>query len=328
MGNDFHLMNFIGQAIASAVRELLETKHLYQSVDIPEKSFDDFIRNSTEECRKEIARAEPGISSGRPGYIAQVHEEQLRNRKDSILNSPWDFDAETYMRTGRGAQPARISENFPSITSPSVRISCGSKKCKGTVQPHNSGYIGAHPEINSYTLNRDTSIVQIYSFPYQCQNCKEEPLVFLVKRDGLKLTLVGRSQFPDVLVPDFIPKEQRKFFRNAVIVNQANFVLAAAMYLRTLIEQHFYQVIPKAEIEVIKKKGSPRGDELAELYAKTLPKGFPSDFPSLRKAYDDLSEVLHRGNEDDEASKKFITVKTDIEKHFDALRVFNSILAK
>jgi len=321
-------MNFIGQAIASAVRDLLETKHLYQSVEISEKSFDDFIGSSIELQRQEIARGESGISSGRPAAIAKVFGDQLNSRKDSILNSPWDFDAETHAQTGRGAQPVRISENFPSITSPSVRVSCGSKKCKGTVQPHNSGYIGAHPEINCYTLSRDISIVQIYSFPYQCQNCKEEPLVFLVKRDGLKLTLVGRSQFPEVLVPDFIPKEQRKFYRNALVVSEANFILAAVMYLRTLIEQHFYQVIPKAEIEAIKKKGSPRGDELAELYAKTLPKGFPSDFPSLRKAYDDLSEVLHRGKEDDETSKKFASVKSDVEKHFDALRVFNSILQK
>ncbi|MGA2787473.1 MAG: hypothetical protein ABSF60_08090 [Verrucomicrobiota bacterium] len=319
-------MNFIGQAIASAVRELLETKHLYQSVEISEKSFDNFIQNSIEAYKQEIARGEPGISSGGPAAIAKVFGDQLRDRKISILNSPWDFDAETYSPIGRGAQPARISENFPSITSPSVRVSCGSKKCKGSVQPHNSGYIGAHPEIDSYTLNRHPSIVQIFSFAYQCQNCKEEPLVFLVKRDSLKLTLVGRSQFPEVSVPDFIPKDQRIFYRRAIIAEQTDFTLAAALYLRTLIEQRFYQVIPKADIEAI--KGNPTGDELADLYAKTLPKSFPSDFPSLKKAYSDLSEVLHRGKEDAEVSGTFIKVRICVDKHFDALRVFDSISTK
>jgi len=316
-------MNFISQTIALAVRELLETKHLFQSVEIPVKTFDEFIRNSTEECRKEVAQTEPGVSSGRPGFIAKVHEEQLRSRNDSILNSPWDFDAETYSPMGRGAQPARITENFPSITLPSVRVSCGSKKCKGSVQPHNSGYIGAHPEISSYTLNRRSTIVQTYSFAYQCQNCKEEPLVFLVKRDGLKLTLVGRSQFPEIAVPNFIPEAQRKFYRNAIIADKTSFTLAAALYLRTVVEQYFYAVIPEAEIKAI--KGNPTGDELAELYSKTLPKNFPSSFPSLKKAYDDLSGILHSGKENDETKIFFVTIRVAVDGHFQAVQLFKEM---
>jgi hypothetical protein len=318
-------MNFVSQAIALAVRDLLETKHLYQNVEISVKAFDDFIRNSTEECRKEAAKAEPGISSPGPAFIAKIHDEQLRDRLNSILNSAWDFDAETFASAGRGARPARISENFPSITAPSARVCCGSKKCKGTAQPHNSGYIGAHPEINSYILSRHPSIVQVYSFAYQCQNCKEEPLIFLIKRDGVKLTLVGRSQFPEVLVPGYIPEAQRKFYKKAIVADQTSFTLAAALYLRTVIEQFFYAIIPEAEIKII--KGNPTGDELADLYAKTLPQNFPSNFPSLKKAYSDLSEILHSGKEDDETKKAFLTFRNAVDGHFKAVQLFKEMPA-
>lgn len=313
----------ISRKILSALQELLETKHLYQSVQFSEEDFDSVINSIIEEHKREASRAEPGINLDGTPYL-QNRIEKLNQERDALLYSDWHFFTESNWPPG---VPAVDSVDLPPLLLPSARVSCGSKQCEGSIQPHNAGFAGWRYGVLSFDFPQE-GMMQVFSLPYQCQNCKKEPLVFLVKRDALKLTLVGRSQFPEVLVPDFIPKEQRKFYRNALIVREANFILAAVMYLRTLIEQHFYQVIPKAEIEAIKKKGSPRGDELAELYAKTLPKGFPSDFPSLRKAYDDLSEVLHRGKEDDEASKKFASVKSDVEKHFDALRVFNSILQK
>jgi hypothetical protein len=49
---------------------------------------------------------------------------------------------------------------------------------------------------------------------------------------------------------------------------------------------------------------------------------------ALCDRFGNLSEVLHHGKEDAEAAKIFANVKSDVEKHFDALRVFNSISAK
>ena len=162
--------------------------------------------------------------------------------------------------------------------------------------------------------------MQVFAFPYQCQGCKGEPLVLFVRREVLKLTLVGRSQFPQIIVPKFIPETQRKFYRNAIISDQTNFVLAAALYLRTLIEQYFYQAIPEPQIKAI--KGNPTGDELADLYAKTLPQHFPGNFPSLKKAYDDLSRIVHSGKEDDEAKASFQTIRKAVEGHFEAIQLF------
>jgi hypothetical protein len=315
-------------AIRNAFTELLETKHLYQSAIV-----------SFSKIQSALPKIVDGEFAGRFMFAGprqppsqddiDAVKQSIRKKFDdhiaSWTNGEWILLNEK-TASGFGSEEERVICSRFAI--PSIKTFC--TKCDSGPWPHNlardsgnRGYL--------FEADEETPHIQVFSLPFQCQNCKKEarePLVFLIKRDRLKLTLVGRSQFPEVSIPDFIPKEQRKFYRNAIVVSQANFILAATMYLRTLIEQHFYQMIPKADIEAIKKKGSPRGDELAELYAKTLPKGFPSDFPSLRKAYDDLSEVLHRGNEDDEASKKFFSIKTDIEKHFDALRLFNSILKK
>lgn len=317
------LENIISQKVSLALQELLETKHLYQSVEIFEKEFDEPVNHILGGYKRELFRSEPGNQDA--DAILKRRTEKLNQQRGALLYSDWYFYTESNPPPG---VPPIGSVELPPIPLPSVRVSCGSKQCKGSIQPHNSGFVGWRYGVMSFDLQQVGSVMQIFSFPFQCQNCKEEPLVFLVKRDVLKLTLVGRSQFPEVLVPDYIPKELRKIYRNAVVANQVNFTLAAAMYLRTLIEQYFYQAIPEAEIEAIKQKGNPRGDELAELYAKTLPAEFPSYVPSLRKAYDNLSQVMHRGDEDDEASKKVFSVKVDVEKHFEALKLLNSILKR
>lgn len=315
-------------AIRCAFSELLERKHLYQNVSvdfgkirtlIPELATQDFHGRfvigspSNPPTKKEIEE-----------FIKSL-ERQFEKCISDWNSGEWILIDEATAKAFNGDE-VRIRMNRFAI--PSINTFCSI--CNSGPWPHNLAH-GSGPRGYAFESDDNAANVQIFSLSFQCQNCKKEkkePLVFLVKRDGLKLTLVGRSQFPEVLVPDYIPKELRKVFRNAVVANQVNFTLAAAMYLRTLVEQHFYQAIPKAEIEAIKQKGNPRGDELAELYAKTLPTEFPSYVPSLRKAYDDLSEVMHRGDEDDEASKIVLSVKVDIEKHFEALKLLNSILKR
>ncbi|HXC98732.1 MAG TPA: hypothetical protein VN048_05275 [Verrucomicrobiae bacterium] len=321
--NDSELTEFASKVISLAFRDLLETKHLYQSIDISEKTLDDFIANQVKERRIEVARSEPGFSSGRPDAIATAVRGTLQTQKQAALNSPWDFMAETSRPTGELERTPRISEGFPPMTLPSVRVSCGSKECKGTIQPHNSGYVGADLELSSYILPRSESIVQIFSLVYQCQNCKGEPLVFLVKRNGLKLTLTGRSRFPDISVPTFIPEEQRNSYKKAIISHTTSFTLGAALYLRSVIEQHFYKTIPEAEIRAI--TGNPTGDALADLYAKILPKDFPSNFPSLKKAYGDLSAIIHSGREDEDVSKAFSLIREAVDAHFKAVQLFKEM---
>jgi hypothetical protein len=316
--DELQTIDFISRTIASAVRELLETKHLYQSVEIPVKAFDDFIKSAVEECRKEIARSEMGISSGRPAAIAHEFSDQLRNCGTSALNSPWNLSLKNelpplYVRQ-TGPKPLNL------FLLPTVRISCA--QCDAVKPPHNPGYVGLTVD-STTVLTMNNGAIQVFALPYQCQSCKCEPLFFLVRREGLRLTLVGRSQFQEISVPDFIPKYQRKFYRNAIIADQTSFTLAAALYLRSLIEQYFYQTIPETDIKAI--RGNPTGDELAELYAKTLPKSFPDNFPSLKKAYDDLSKIIHSGKEGDDTKQSFVAIRSAVDGHFKAIQIFKEM---
>jgi hypothetical protein len=302
-----HLIN----AVNNAIQDLLENHCLYQSV-----TTDVFVCERAVENIKKIRRSPMSPITG---------------DESAVIRRLIDFKTGAWALTLEGVLPTILAplKRFETPTPnwfspPTIRVSCNN--CDGVKPPHNPGYLGLTTDsIYAYTSIKDNSI-QIFALPYQCQNCKCEPVFFLIRREGVKLTLVGRSQFQEVLVPDFIPKDQRKYYRNAIIAGQTGFTLAAVLYLRTMIEQLFHQKIPQAQLDAI--KGNPTGDELGDLYAKTLPDNFPGNFPSLKKAYSDLSEVLHHGKEDVEAINKFSSVKGDVEKHFDALRVFNSISAK
>lgn len=313
-----NLDDVISRKILSALKELLETKHLYQSVHIFEKDFDEPINHLIEIHKQEAARAEPGINLDGTPYL-ENRIKKLNQERNDLLYCNWYFYTES--NPPPGAQPIG-SVDLPPLLLPSVRVSCGSKQCRGSIQPHNAGFVGwRYGEISFDYQN--AGVIQSFSLPYQCQNCREEPLVFLVTREKLKLTLVGRSQFSEVLVPNFIPDAQRKFYRNAIIADQTSFTLAAALYLRTVIEQYFYAVIPAAEVAAI--QGNPTGDELAELYAKTLPKNFPNNFPSLKKAYNDLSKIVHSGKENDETKKSFAALRIAVDGHFKAVQLFREM---
>ena len=314
-----NLVDIISRKILSVLQELLEKKHLYQSVEISQKDFDEAIDGIIEDRRREISRAEPSLDPDTMGILKKRKENLIRER-DALLFSDWDFYPETNPPPGA---PPIDNQGLPYSPLPFIRTACSSKQCKGSVQPHNSGFVGLRYATVPFNFLEGHSLLQIFSFPYHCQNCKNEPLVFLVKRSGLKLTLVGRSQFPEVFIPSFIPEAQRKYYRNAIVADQTSFTLAAALYLRTLIEQYFYAVIPLEQIKAI--NGNPTGDELAELYAKTLPKNFPSNFPSLKKAYDDLSEIVHSGKENDVTKKSFVTIRTAVDGHFKALQLFKEM---
>ena len=305
--------------IVSAFQELFESKHLYQHVVVGIDEFGEIIREAADESALRLS--DPGSDFSSAANAAR-HINDLKKFRDSILESVWRFGAEIHSYSGSDPISPFASGLSP-LPLPSIRVACSSSRCNGSVQPHNSGYVGLPAEIGSYDLGRVKPTIQLISIPYQCQNCKAEPLVFLVKRVGLKLTLVGRSQFPEVAIPDFIPDKQRKFYRNAVIADQTGFTLAAALYLRTVIEQYFHQTIPEAIVKAI--RGHPTGDELAELYAKTLPKAFPDSFPSLKKAYDDLSKIVHSGKEDDETKKSFAAIRSAVDGHFKAVQLFKEM---
>jgi hypothetical protein len=152
---------------------------------------------------------------------------------------------------------------------------------------------------------------QLFALLYQCQRCESLPTAFIVKRLGTDLFLEGRSPIEHVELPGFIPKEEKHWFRDAVIGYQTGKVLAALFYLRTFIEQFARR---KTGTQGDKKTG----DEILTAYADTIPENLRETMPSLREWYDKLSEALHGAKED---STLFGSAREKIEEHFDIRRV-------
>lgn len=195
-----------------------------------------------------------------------------------------------------------------------IAIDC--THCDATRPPHNSGFKGqkVHFEDLCWEIKRKGKTVkcQTFMFPYQCQACKGEPLVFLVRREGMKLTLVGRNHFELPNVPKTIPKEETKFLGEATIAFNTGSPLAGLFLLRTTVEQYMRRVTGITE--------KLSGDDLADRYATLLADDFPkSRYPSLKSVYDELSACIHAA---DANEAQFLKSRADIEKHFDLLKHF------
>lgn len=152
---------------------------------------------------------------------------------------------------------------------------------------------------------------QMFFLVYQCQRCFGKPEGFLVRRETWSLGLSGRSPMELVEIPNYIPKAESFFYRDAVIAFNSGKILAALFYLRVFVEQFARHITGLT--------GRVTGDEIMDAYYKTLPTPNKDQMPSLRDWYDKLSECLHAARQD---AALFETAKVQIEKHFDMRRVF------
>ena len=159
-------------------------------------------------------------------------------------------------------------------------------------------------------FQKENDIVQLFFFPYQCQSCRGEPLILVVRREGIKLQLVGRSQFEKIKVPRHIPKEENKYYSDAKIAYNTGRILAGLFYLRTMIEQYMRRVLDNYT--------RVTGEELAEQYAKLLDEEFPKRFKTLRKIYEELSAKIHDAQNDE---GQFLQSLFDINTHFEQLKL-------
>ncbi len=320
---DPNIVNMLHDEIIQRIIELLEKKHLYQYVRIDttnvEKLIDDVKESAVKEFkeRRKASRVlgeHPGAVSRSPEVIikdyVQRRQQGMRHTTDFIMASPWSFTTDVFNQPLAVSDMRHTSEEATHFVLPTVSVLC--KKCD-SIQPHNSGFRGQTQEFQavSKTINKEgiQVPVQTFVFPYECQKCKEEPLLFLVHREGSKLKLVGRNHFEKVQVPKTIPSEEKEYFSDAVVAYNTGNVLAGLFLLRTTIEQYMRRIL-----EITDRK---TGDELANEYAALLHDEFPQSYPSMKTIYEELSIVLHNA---DANSTQFEKSKKDIENHFELLK--------
>jgi hypothetical protein len=268
--------------ITSAFRELLTSKHLYQSVQL------DTEVTGIKEIEDAVGNVKASLMQG---WLSQ-------------LESNWIAD-----------DPARRSDSLPLFSSrlrfcpPDIKTFC--KECDG-IEAFNlssaEDLLARGGSVNVPLRSRKGATVQVFALSYVCQSCKSIPEVFLVRRDGHRLTLSGRTPIEHVAVPSDIPKVVSRFYSSAVVARQSGQTLAANFFLRTVVEQFSNS-----------KTSAGTADESIEQYMDALPKDFRARFPSFRDIYGVLSSDIHSAIG---SSEVFDHRLEKVVKHFKARRLF------
>jgi hypothetical protein len=295
--------DIFAKKVSESIRELLEQKYLYQNVLVDIEPLRKLISPETMRLVRQ---------SGSAGS-ATYYEKSLKEGLAKCQQATWEFDTvKPDLNDALAGLIQKLDNFFVQVPLPTIKVTCN--QCNSILPPHNPGYGHISEQRRSHVFQMTPEPTQLFEVSYQCQSCKGEPVVFLIHRRGLKLTMVGRSQMAAVDVPKFIPNEILKLFRNSIVAQRTGFILAAALYLRCAIENYMRSAIAAKE--------RLTGDELAELYAQSLSKDFSDNFPSLKKAYSDLSLMLHNGLETDAEFQIYSGVKDAIEGHFEGLDIF------
>ena len=331
--------------IHDALRRLLEDRHLYQSVEVGDAAVaKQIIAYWRDLPPSSGSGASPGgVSTWGPANplpVKQVSAESKEQRATTafakVLAAPWRAEV---LRSPGGhrisggqqstfgvpTKPGKEAEEIIFSAPRAVRTHC--QVCDART-PFNPVAFFGFEAVEGWTGEGRSEDEQHFGYSYECQNCpgpKRGRVVFLAIRRGGKITLCGRDPLEAVSVEVRVAKSLQKFVSAALVAHHAGQTLSGLFQMRTFIEQ-FWRTVPAVEtarLEALKAGKRLSGDELADIYAKPLPELFKAQFPSLGKIYSDLSAAMHDAKQGDEAVAVFTAALAAINKHFDALRVFD-----
>ena len=303
--------------VPAALKKLLETQHLYQSVRIDISDLQKLTTNiHKSDFAKQLKNPAP-LSCGGSIRIPANHVIAAKKTELETLLYRFEMTSWKFLNPGPVKRVAIVDPEHTDaccIEPPTILVNC--ELCDNRDYPHNP--VSLENNFDPYQAHpvQQNKAIQIFAIPYQCQNCHKEPLIFMVRRDGLKLTIVGRSRFEKPQILSYIPKQEIDFFRDSIISFQTGRTLAAVFYLRIFLEQYLRRTT--------QAEGKTRGEDLADKYLKTLPEDFPSRFKNIREIYAQLSDCIHSASNDD---KVYEQSKSAIEQHFRALQLLQDPLS-
>lgn len=278
----------LNAALADGLKDLLETKHVYQKISIDAAA-----------AFKEYE-----------GRIYGDDDKLFADTRNACLNlsNMLVSDREVFSEAKDARSP------ILTLVLKSVKLFCSACDSKEAFRP--VWWTDATNELRK-PASRERLIgslppqYQLFAIAYQCQRCTGTPHGFLVRRENWALYLDGRSPFEEIEIPAFIPRAERNHYRDAVIATHGGKILAALFYLRTFIE-----VFARRQTNL---PGRVTGDDLMSAYAETLPQGQRDHMPSLREWYERLSEALHAARED---TALLYRAREEIDRHFEFRRLF------
>lgn len=279
------------ESINLSIQKLLNSKHLYQSVEVifPDKEY----------LYKLLM---PGIKVY--SKAPSSDDRNIFNRfYDLAIKAPWQIVDRNWEI---GSPYTGIQNCLANFSISPLRIRSHCKVCKND-EPYN--FVRGFEILNENI--EDDFRAQVFSLAFECQGCKGVPEVFLVRREGNKLTLSGRSPIEQVIVPSYLPKEQSKYISDAIVANNSGQTLSGIFQLRTFIEQYVRSISSDPKTENI--------ELLFTEYSSTLPKDFKDRFPSLKTIYESLSVAIHLADPNDDT---YLNAKEEIDHHFEAKKTF------
>lgn len=241
--------------VRSSLKELLETKHLYQNVTVEDPLLE--LQGKIID-KLEQFHFSSGVSERRRANWTLIDPAELRQTEP---------------------ETARWLVRF---RPPDVKLFC--ERCDRTEAFNLLSAESFLDRGGSAMEHRHSTTIQVFALSFLCQSCKFVPEVLLIRRVGLKLTLCGRAPMEVANVPTVIPKTVRRFYSGAIVAHQSGQTLAGNFMLRALIEQW-------ARSQVQEPSGEE--DTLVDGYMATLPDDFKGRFYSMRELYSDLSEDIH-----------------------------------
>jgi hypothetical protein len=272
-----------GQALQVQLKTLLEEKHLYQTVAIDVVAI----------AAQTIDRAYPD----RRERLTQVFE--------AYISPSWNLDRPSRPDVPP-IGPLPSGAHVPLVSFPTIKLFC--EGCDRT-EPYK--VLTAVEATEAASPSKGKGTLQVFVVGYECQStCTSAPEYVMIRREGVKLSLVGRTPMAHVEVPSSVPKSHRKFLVDAFRARNAGQVLPALFMLRTFVEQ-----FASSQVNV----PGLRADDILNRYMDMLPQPVRSHFASPRDVYARLSDAIHQARED---SLLFERSAAEIVEHFEARKLY------
>jgi hypothetical protein len=267
------------------IKQLLETKGLYQNVRVNESIFDSYGLEFLREFKKRpIAPQSRGDGDAHPSPFSMSGLTQT-------LETPHDqMEAAFYL---------------PSVNLECLQCSRASTFLSMSCSVRNV-FLDPYPLIG----NETEQVINLY---YRCATCRSRYIVFQVFRKGFKFQLTGRSTpFRPAIAREW-PANISQIIQDAYVAAAENDIPAAYYHLRTAAE--FYL---KAELGLLVSERI-EGSELCERYNVTIDNRLKSGFPSFGTMYAELSAGLHTR---EVSSEQFTKLSSDFLAHLQAKALF------
>lgn len=203
------LNQIFSNIISNKLKELLETKHLYQNAEVAFTA-DDLKGVDLVDIPKDNT------------YLFDLDN--------------WNIILEDRnLSMGRLTNPGRSKENDLFITPPGVKLYCNFCKRREAFNLNSVSYVNIvfNADFDANTINPADN----FTLSYICQSCKSFLEVFLISYKNKKLTICGRSPIEYIEVPKSIPKNAQQYYSDALLAYQSGQHLAGNFMLRVLIEQ-------------------------------------------------------------------------------------------